>query len=118
MDYLDTNDSLIKTWDDRVKPTDATYTVKGGPYEFAIELGNRTGKDIWLCVPALADDEHVRKLGELVRTKLRPDLNCFIEYSNEVWNGQFKQVSGRVACPSGTGRYGHVPGHTTPFPAS
>jgi hypothetical protein len=26
-----------------------------------------------------------------VREKLRPDLHCYVEYSNEVWNGQFKQ---------------------------
>ncbi len=93
MDFLATNNSAIKTWLDRPKPADATFsTDKGGPYEFAIEMGNRTGKDIWLNIPALADDDHIAKLGELVRTKLKPNLNCFVEYSNEVWNGQFQQA--------------------------
>ncbi len=91
MDYLRTNDSMIKTWDQRAKPTDATFSVKGGPYEYAIALGNQTNKDIYLNIPALADDDFVRNLGQLVRTKLKPNLNCFVEYSNEVWNGQFKQ---------------------------
>jgi hypothetical protein len=94
MDFLATNNSAIKTWNDRAKPADATFsTDKGGPYEFAIEMGNRTNKDIWLNIPALADDDHITKLGELVRAKLKPNLNCFVEYSNEVWNGQFKQAN-------------------------
>src|SRR5439155_15705415 len=79
-------------WEERCKPTDPQYTGNnGGPYEIAIELGNRADKDIWLNIPALADDDFVRQIGQLVRDKLRPDLHCYIEYSNEVWNGQFQQ---------------------------
>jgi len=91
MDYLNTNNSRIVTWNDRPKITDATFSIKGGPYEYAIALANQTGKDAWLNVPGLADDDHITQLGTLVREKLRPDLNCFVEYSNEVWNGQFQQ---------------------------
>ena len=91
MDYSRTNNSTVSKWDERCKPEDAQYIVKGAPYEHAIEIGNRTGKDIWLCVPALADDDFVVQLGKLVREKLNPELHCYIEYSNEVWNGQFKQ---------------------------
>jgi hypothetical protein len=91
MDYLKTNNSTISKWSDRPKVTDAQYTVKGGPIELAIELGNTANKDIWLNVPALADDDYVTQLGALVREKLKPDLHCYVEYSNEVWNGQFKQ---------------------------
>ena len=91
MDFARTNNSTISTWEQRAKVDDPQYTIKGAPYEHAIELGNRTGKDIWLCIPALADDDFVVQLGKLVREKLSPDLACYIEYSNEVWNGQFKQ---------------------------
>src|SRR5205085_12700003 len=45
----------------------------------------------WLCIPALADDDFVVQLGKLVRDKLNTQLHCYIKYSNEVWNGQFKQ---------------------------
>jgi hypothetical protein len=93
MDYLKTNNSQIVKWDDRCKPTDAQYTAKGGPYECAIELGNKLNKDIWINVPALADDDFVTQLGALVREKLKPGIHCYVEYSNEVWNGQFKQFS-------------------------
>jgi hypothetical protein len=91
MDYLRTNNSLVSKWDERPKVNDPQYTIKGAPYEYAIELGNRTNKDIWLNIPALADDDFVVQLGALVREKLKPGLFCYIEYSNEVWNGQFKQ---------------------------
>jgi hypothetical protein len=92
MDYLRTNNSQVTKWDERCKPTDPQYTgTNGGPVEWAIQLGNLTGKDIWLNVPALADDDYVTQLGALVREKLKPELHCYVEYSNEVWNGQFKQ---------------------------
>jgi hypothetical protein len=93
MDYLRTNNSTIGKWDDRCKPSDAQFNSKGGPYEYAIVLGNMTKKDIWLNVPALADDDFVTQLAALVREKLDPSLHCYVEYSNEVWNGQFKQFA-------------------------
>ncbi|MEO6434235.1 MAG: hypothetical protein ABIP55_00535, partial [Tepidisphaeraceae bacterium] len=91
MDYMKTNNSLLVKWDERPKVTDPQYTQIGGPIERAIDLGNLLDKDIWLCVPALADDDFVRQLGQLVRERLKPTLHCYVEYSNEVWNGQFKQ---------------------------
>jgi hypothetical protein len=91
MDYLRTNNSMISKWDERAKTTDAQFIPKGGPYEYAIELGNRLDKDIWLNVPALADDDFISQLGQLVRASLKPNLHCYVEYSNEAWNGQFKQ---------------------------
>jgi hypothetical protein len=91
MDYLRTNNSTVSKWDERCKITDAQYITRGGPYEYAIELGNRMDKDIWLNIPALADDDFITQLGQLVRAKLKPSLHCYVEYSNEVWNGQFKQ---------------------------
>lgn len=92
MDYLRTNDNQNVRWDQRCKVEDAQYTgPRGAPFELAIELGNLMDKDIWLCVPALADDDFIRQLGALIREKLEPGRACYVEYSNEVWNGQFKQ---------------------------
>src|SRR6185312_15627091 len=91
MDYLRTNNSTVVKWDDRCKVTDPQYTIKGGPYEWAILLGNVTGKDIYLDIPALADDDFIKQLGQLVRDKLKSNLHCYVEYSNEVWNGIFQQ---------------------------
>jgi hypothetical protein len=92
MDFTRTNNNENVRWDQRCKPTDAQYTgARGAPFEIAIELGNKMDKDIWLCVPALADDDFVRQLGALITQKLKPGRVAYIEYSNEVWNGQFKQ---------------------------
>ena len=92
MDYLRTNNSPVVHWDDRCKATDPQYTSeRGGPYEWPIYLANATGKDIWLNIPAMADDDFIKQLAQLVRDKLKPNLHCYLEYSNEVWNGIFKQ---------------------------
>jgi hypothetical protein len=91
MDYLRTNDSKITRWSQRVKPADAQYSIRGAPYEYAIELGNRTDKDVWLHVPAGADDDFVRQLATLVKQRLAPDVNCYVEWSNELWNTIFAQ---------------------------
>ena len=91
MDFLRTNDSPLVTWADRAEPADAQLTIKGGPYEYAIDLGNRLGKDVWLTVPAGADEPFVRSLAELVKVRLGPGVNCYVEWSNELWNSQFKQ---------------------------
>ncbi|MDQ3439851.1 MAG: hypothetical protein M3478_05820, partial [Planctomycetota bacterium] len=73
------------------KPSDAQFTIRGAPYEHAIELGNRTHKDIWLNVPGGADDDFVRQLATLVKQRLAPGVNCYVEWSNELWNRIFTQ---------------------------
>lgn len=47
--------------------------------------------DPWFCIPHLADDDFVRRFAEMVKERLDPALKISIEYSNEVWNGQFAQ---------------------------
>ena len=63
------------------------------PYEHMIQLANEAGKDMWLNVPALANDQYVENLARLVREKLDPGLKIYIEYSNETWNRAFAQYS-------------------------
>jgi hypothetical protein len=93
MDYLLTNNSTISTWDTRATPTYASMNHKGGCYEWAIDLGNMTGKDVWLNVPHMADDNFILQLANLVKAKLKPGINCYLEYSNEVWNYMFDQAT-------------------------
>ena len=56
-----------------------------------IELCNRQKIDPWFCLPHLADDEFIRNFAQMVKERLDPPRKIYIEYSNEVWNGQFKQ---------------------------
>jgi hypothetical protein len=78
MDLLGTNASPVTTWASRLNHL---WTP-----EDCIALANVSGKDLWLCVPHQADDDYVLQLRTLVESTLRPDVACYVEYSNEVWN--------------------------------
>jgi hypothetical protein len=92
MDWGSTNNSEVSTWADRATPADRTQTQVGIALEYQIDLCNRTGVDPWLCIPHLADDDYVRRAAELVEDTLDLELTAYLEYSNEVWNGQFAQA--------------------------
>lgn len=91
MDWMDTNNSKIKTFAERPKVTDATYTAKGVPLEIMVDLANTMKTDPWFTMPHLADDDYVEKFAAYVRDNLDPDRLVYIEYSNEVWNSIFEQ---------------------------
>jgi hypothetical protein len=92
MDWMNTNNSKQQKWADRPKIDNATWTRDGGiPLEVMIDLSNRLGADPWFCMPHLADDEYVRNFATLVKARLHPARRVYIEYSNELWNGQFEQ---------------------------
>jgi hypothetical protein len=90
MDLAQTNFSMVTNWADRAMPSDATYAWRGWPWERIIDLANAVGRDCYINVPALATDDYVKTLGVLVRGRINAGLNCYVEYSNEVWNGTFK----------------------------
>jgi len=91
MDFQETNNSPQRLWSDRPRLDDATFTRHGVPVELLCDLANRLKADAWFCLPHLADDDYVRAFAEIVKQKLDPGLKAYIEYSNEVWNGQFQQ---------------------------
>ncbi len=91
MDWMHTNNSEIKTWADRPTLQSATFSKRGVALELMIALCNRQQVAPWFCMPHLADDDFVRRFAQMVKERLDPRLKIYIEYSNEVWNGQFKQ---------------------------
>jgi hypothetical protein len=91
MDWMHTNGSEVRTWADRPTLQHATFSKCGVALEWMIDLCNRQKADAWFCMPHLADDDYVRRFAQMVKEKLDPALKIYIEYSNEVWNGQFKQ---------------------------
>lgn len=87
MDWQRTNGSQVVKWSDVARPGDRQgLKGRGGAPHYPIDLCNRVGMDLWLCVPHMADDECVRQFALLARDTLRPDLFVVVEYSNEVWN--------------------------------
>ncbi len=113
MDFLGTNNSIERAWSRRKRTSFYTQVgtsgdvqgIFGSPLqsttlpwasgvalELCIDLANKTGTPPWLCVPHLADDDYIRQMAELVKTRLDPALKIYIEYSNELWNWQFLQA--------------------------
>ncbi|MGQ4650668.1 cellulose-binding protein [Lyngbya aestuarii] len=92
MDWMDTNNSLQSEWANRPKVEDASYGYeKGVPIEIMVALANRLKVDPWFNIPHRATDEYITNFARLVKEKLDPNLTIYLEYSNEVWNPQFKQ---------------------------
>jgi hypothetical protein len=91
MDFQETNNSEQRRWSDRPRPDDATFTRSGVPIEMLCDLANRLEADAWFCLPHEADDDYVREFAKLVKARLDPRRKIYLEYSNEVWNSQFKQ---------------------------
>jgi hypothetical protein len=117
MNLTETNDNPVRTWSERTLPTDVTQLQtrplrrmdgsspgnvmkkKGAAWESVVEVANRAHADLWINVPAQADDNYVQQLANLIKIGstvggkyypgLDPDLNLYVEYSNEVWNPGF-----------------------------
>lgn len=91
MDFQETNGSKQRQWGERPRVDDATFTRNGIPAELLFDLANRLEADAWICLPHEADDDYVREFAKLAKAKLDAKRKVYVEYSNEVWNGQFKQ---------------------------
>lgn len=91
MDFMETNGSTISTWDERPTLSDATFSAEGIALEWMIDLCNRLDADPWFCMPHLADDNFVLNFAAMVKRDLDQGRKVYVEYSNEVWNGQFAQ---------------------------
>jgi len=112
MTYLNTNGNTIQNWSDRVLPGNPIQAQpNGGALEYMVMLANESGKDLWINVPVSATPDYIKKLAQLLRygsdgvqpysspqahpayPPVQPNLNIYIEYSNEVWNFSFAQAS-------------------------
>ena len=92
MDWQATNSSTLRRWSMRTKPTARTQAATYGvAIEHMIDLCNTLAADPWVCIPHRADDDFVRRFAELSKARLAPNRRIYVEYSNEVWNSQFKQ---------------------------
>jgi len=88
MDWLKTNNSPNRFWEQRPKVEDCSWSSdKGVPYEICLSLTSKIRAVPWLCIPHQADAEYVAALAELLAT----DREIYVELSNEVWNGIFNQ---------------------------
>lgn len=108
MDWMGTNHSQQKEWKDRPTPDLATYTLKGVPLEVMVALVNQVQADPWFNMPHMATDEYMANFAQSVKKSLDPNLKVYVEFSNEVWNWQFKQT--HYALEQGQKRWGEDKG--------
>ncbi len=104
MDWMRTNGSEQKEWSDRPRPSIASYGVKGVPIEIMVALSNKVKAPPWFNMPHQATDEYITNFAKLVKKSLDPNLNVYVEFSNEVWNWQFPQA--QYALKQGKARWG------------
>ena len=92
--WNNTIDSTVSTWQQRALPTSFSSTgTMGVPYEDIIELANEAQKDMWINIPALATPNYVQNLAQLIYNNLDPNLNVYVEYSDETWNAAWTEYN-------------------------
>lgn len=90
MDWNATNNSSLRSWEDRLRP-EGLWPF-GVPLEMQVRLANEVGADPWFNVPHMADADYIRQMALYVRDHVDPDLTVRVEYSNEAWNWSFEQT--------------------------
>ncbi|MEO7106190.1 MAG: hypothetical protein ABIZ09_07455 [Rhodoferax sp.] len=105
MEFVSANTNAQTSWNERTTPGFFGSTGSNGQsWELLVALANASDRDVWLNVPVKADDDYIRKLAQLVKfgsdgnkpysntqatpifAPLKPGLNVYLEYGNEVWN--------------------------------
>lgn len=105
MDFTSVNTNPQRSWSERTKPDFFGATgANGQSWELLVAMANASNRDIWLNVPARADDDYIQKLAQLVKfgsdgnlpyasaqakpiyAPLKVGLKVYVEYGNELWN--------------------------------
>jgi len=93
MDWMQTNNSTQKNWQDRPTLKSATWHNFGAPVEVMVDLANKTNSNPWFTMPHQATDDYIKHFAQYVKAHLHPNLKVYVEYSNEVWNYGFQQAN-------------------------
>ena len=87
MQFLSTINNPVQNWQERAPYHYASWALgKGSPYELAIELANKTNAEPWFNLPVRINNNYIEEFARLVRNRLKPDLNFYVEFGNELWN--------------------------------
>jgi len=119
MDWAATNHSKVTKWSERMLPASAangtsryidastTAVTPGMAYELMFDLAQRVGlKTVWICLPALADDDYFTQFAKLAKAMLPAGSQLIVELSNEIDGGWFSQTAGVISA----GVAGKLPG--------
>lgn len=81
--------SEAENWSDRTTPDHYTqYDERqtGMALEYVIDLHNELGRDLYMNLYYRATDDFVNSIATMIYEDLDPELNVYLEYSNETWN--------------------------------
>lgn len=84
----------IQEWKKRKTSRDACQISMGNLngkkdgwcWEYIIALSNILNKDIWINIHMSTDSQYIQQLCGLLKSTLKPNINIYIESSNEVWS--------------------------------
>jgi hypothetical protein len=84
----------VTQWNQRKLPTDACQSSMtsingkrdGWCWEYIIEMANTIKKDIWINIHISCTEGYVRSLAQMLKDQLDPQINIYVENSNEVWS--------------------------------
>lgn len=79
MDWNPTNTVDAVSWATR-EPLTGTQTDLVA-WEWQADLANRTGADLWINIPTMADDTYITELAKLMKARLDPKHKLYIEWS-------------------------------------
>jgi hypothetical protein len=108
-DYLETDNSTEAEWSDRAIPANASQQevpphpsqnmgsefVTGASYEYAIQLANQTGKDLWINVPHLAFGGSY----EFNSTTWAANLALLVKYGSDANGNPYTGAGGSNSAP-------------------
>ena len=82
-----TSGDCVKTWANRKLTSHRSQaSARGVAWEYVIDICNAVSAGCWINIPHGADDDYIRELATLVRSRLRSDLKVYPELSNEIFN--------------------------------
>jgi len=95
MDWLHTNHSTVLNSADWLTESDWSWEYSNHPGNVPLSviarLCNTLNTECYVNVPHAATDDTIRQMARTMRDLVAPHLPVYMEYSNEVWNGQFTQ---------------------------
>jgi hypothetical protein len=92
LDWTRTNGNRHVNWADRTTPEKSRTEAYIAQWETVVDAANLMNRDAWINVPVLASNEYVTNLATLLRDRLNPNLNVYVEYGNELWNFSLRDV--------------------------
>jgi hypothetical protein len=95
MDWTGTNNNPETNWDDTTPVDWPQYAPRRNPWQTIPFIVNEINKPIavWINIPHNATDDYILNVARVMFSDLNPTNNIYVEYSNEVWNWQFRQAT-------------------------